>query len=149
MPTLEHTSEICSTSVNKFKNSVINLNDNEADNQKNEALMENKIFNSDDVSVIIDSLHKGIKDNLKDIDITFTNIAKLFVPWKEFLRISGDVSSRLIQLSKELRGFSEGGGNSDDNFNNIFKNKKSIVDNISFSKQNSFNIYMYYYVSGL
>ena len=127
---------------NKFKNSVINLNDNEADNQKNEALMENKIFNSDDVSVIIDSLHKGIKDNLKDIDITFTNIAKLFVPWKEFLRISGDVSSRLIQLSKELRSFSEGGGNSDDNFNNIFKNKKSIVDNISFSKQNSFNIYI-------
>ena len=79
--------------------------------------------------------HKKISSNIKDIDIIAFDISKLFLPWKEFLRISGDVSSRLIQLSKELINVSD---NRSDSIG--FRNNKSIVDTITFSKQNSYNI---------
>jgi hypothetical protein len=62
------------------------------------------------------------------------------MPWKEFLRISGDVSSKLIQLSKELNNMSNPMGLNDSTGSRI--NKGSIVDTISFSKQNSHNLYI-------
>ena len=49
----------------------------------------------------------------------------LFMPWKEFLRISGDVSSKLIQLSKELNNVNDSMGSDDIAFRNI-KNKSII-----------------------
>ena len=64
----------------------------------------------------------------------------LFMPWKEFLRISGDISSKLIQLSKELNNVNESMSSDDIAFRNI-KNK-SIIETISFSKQNFYNIYI-------
>jgi hypothetical protein len=63
------------------------------------------------------------------------------MPWKKFLRISGDISSKLIQLSKEMNNVNDSMG-FNDNISVAFKNNKSIVDTISFSKQNFYNIFI-------
>ena len=120
---------------NEFKSSIIEYNENE--NTKEENLIEKKInkININQAITIMENNHKKINSNIKDIDITSYEITKLFLPWKEFLRISGDVSSRLIQLSKELINISD---NRNDSVG--FRNNKSIVDTITFSKQNYFNI---------
>ena len=122
---------------NEFKSSFIEYI--EADNSKEEELIDKKKVNKIDInqaSIMMEEFHKKIKINIKNIDMIASEITKLFLPWKEFLRISGDVSSRLIQLSKELNSFS----NSDEEGNMMFRNSKSIVETISFSKQNSYNI---------
>ena len=123
---------------NKFANEVVKLGDN--DSAKNENLIENKTLNLNETSNLIDSFHKLIKDNLEKIDIMSNNIIMLFMPWKEFLRISGDISSKLIQLSKELNNMNDSMGLNDSINSNA--NNRSIVDTISFSKQNLHNIYI-------
>ena len=123
---------------NKFKKSIIEYSQ---DDKSENLLEEKKTLNFNQVNNLIEQIHKQIKLNIKNIDIVSSEITKLFLPWKEFLRISGDVSSRLIQLSKELNSFSEGnmeGGTS-------YRNNKSIVETITFSKQNSCNIILTLY----
>ena len=123
---------------NKFTDSVVKLSDNDSANGEN--LLEKKTLNLNDTSAIIDSFHKIIQENLEKIDKISNNIIILFMPWKEFLRISGDVSSKLIQLSKELNNMNNSMGLNDTMGSRI--NNRSIVDTISFSKQNSHNIYI-------
>ena len=120
---------------NEFKSSIIEYNEN--DSSKEENLIEKKTnkININQAINIMENNHKKINLNIKNIDTISYEITKLFLPWKEFLRISGDVSSRLIQLSKELISIGDGRNDSIG-----FRNNKSIVDTISFSKQNSFNI---------
>jgi len=111
----------------------------ESDNTKEEKLINEQKVNKIDINQainIVEENHKKIKLNIKNVDMVSLEISKLFLPWKEFLRISGDVSSRLIQLSKELNSFGDSTGDGA-----IFRNNRSIVDTITFSKQNSFNIY--------
>ena len=117
---------------NKFANEVVKL--------ENENLIENKTLNLNETSNVIDNFHRLIQDNLEKIDKISNNIIMLFMPWKEFLRISGDISSKLIQLSKELNSMNDSMGLNESVNGNI--NNKSIVDTISFSKQNSHNIYI-------
>ena len=78
----------------KYKNSIINL----SSGSKNENLLEKTSLNLDDTSLIIDVFHQEIKNNLKKIDTLSNDIIMLFKPWKNFLRISGDISSKLVQL---------------------------------------------------
>ena len=124
----------------KYKDSLIDLSN--YSKSKTENLIDKKTLNLNEASLIIDCFHKEIKDNLENVDKMSNKIIMLFMPWKEFLRISGDVGSKLIQLSKELNSFSDSVGSSD---SNAFKNHKSIVDTISFSKQNSYNIYITFF----
>ena len=124
---------------NKFTNSVVKLSDN--DSSRSENLIEKKTLNLNETSIVIDSFHKEIKDNLEKIDKMSNDIIMLFMPWKKFLRISGDISSKLIQLSKETNNVSDSMG-FNDSVSVTFKNNKSIVDTISFSKQNSYNIFI-------
>ena len=55
---------------------------------------------------------------------------KLFRPWKQFLRISSEIGSRLMQMNQE----------SFDNDEDFFLKRKSLVNNLSFSIENKFNI---------
>ena len=124
----------------KYKDSFLDLSN--FSDSKNINLLEKKTLNLDDIIFIIDCFQKEINDNIKNVDTMSTNILMLFMPWKEFLRISGDLSSKLIQLSKELNNFN---GLEDPSDKNNFKFNKSIVDTISFSKQNSNNIYITFF----
>ena len=121
----------------KYKNSIINL----SSGSKNENLLEKTSLNLDDTSLIIDVFHQEIKNNLKKIDTLSNDIIMLFKPWKNFLRISGDISSKLVQLIRESNNFIDSIG-SNDSINKAFKNNKSLVDTISFSKENLYNIYI-------
>lgn len=122
---------------NEFKTQVVEFEISESEDSNSEFLLQNNNkLNLNQVSNIMEDIHKDIKKNIKSVDIVSSEITKLFLPWKRFLRISGDVSSRLIQLSKELNSFSDSGGEN----GMMFRNSKSIADTISFSRQNSFNI---------
>ena len=124
---------------NQFKTSVIEIVTDKEDS-KEENLINNTI-NINQATNIMEEIHKQIKINIKNIDLIATEITKLFLPWKEFLRISGDVSSRLIQMTKELNSFSDSGAEE----GRMFRHNRSIVETISFSKQNSCNIVMTLY----
>ena len=127
---------------NDFKDQTVEFvteSENSSEYSKEQNLIEkknNNVLNINQAYNIMDEIHKEIKKNIKNVDFISSQITKLFLPWKEFLRISGDVSSRLIQLSKELNSFSDSGAEG----GMMFRNNKSIVDTISFSKQNTFNI---------
>jgi len=124
---------------NEFKTQVVEFEIGESESSSTEILLQNNNkLNMNQVSNIMEEIHKDIKNNIKQVDNVSSGITKLFLPWKKFLRISGDVSSRLIQLSRELSSFSDSGGES----GLMFRNNKSIVDTISFSKQNTFNIFI-------
>jgi len=123
----------------EFKNKFVEFEIGESENSSSEILLQsNNKLNLNQVNNIMEEIHKDIKNNIKQVDIVSSEITKLFLPWKKFLRISGDVSSRLIQLSRELNSFSDSGGES----GMMFRNNKSIVDTISFSKQNTFNVFI-------
>ena len=125
---------------NKYKNSFIEYVTDDDDNNSNQEKLINNRIDINRASDIMDEYHKQIVENIKNIDMISNEITNLFLPWKEFLRISGDVSSRLIQLSREL-SFTDSMGEE----GRMFRNNKSIVDTLSFSKQNSFNIFIILY----
>ena len=106
-------------------------NKNKSNFSKKKNLLENnKEMNFTEVNNEINNITPQIKNHIKQIDITSFNIVKkLFHPWRKFLLMSGDVSSKLIQLTNSVSDASE-----------AFKNTKSIVDTISFSRQNKINL---------
>ena len=67
---------------------------------------------------------------MTNIDLFAMNTIKLFRPWKQFLRISSDIGSRLMQINQE-------GNEIDDDYS---KRKKSLALNFNFSTENKFNI---------
>ena len=121
---------------NEFKSSYIEYvtDDDDGNNENGENLITNRI-DMVKASDIMDDYYKQIISNVKKIDKIANDITKLFLPWKKFLRISGDVSSRLIQLSKEMNLYDSMGEES-----RTFRNNRSIVDTLSFSKQSKLNI---------
>ena len=114
---------------------VININNDDDNNGKllNKNLTYNEVYNN------IEQQYKKIKKNMQNIDLIAMSTIKLFSPWKKFLRISSDVSSRLMQMNKEF-SFSESIGDDNKKFNR--SRSMSIAENISFSKQNKYNIYL-------
>ena len=79
---------------------------------------------------IIKKNHEDIIKNIREIDQISARVTKLFLPWKNFLRISSDLSSKLIQITKE---------NSLNETIGDFKGP-SIAQAISFSKESKYNI---------
>ena len=114
---------------------AININNDDDNNGKllNSNLTYNEVYNN------IEQQYKKIQKIIQNIDLIAMSTIKLFSPWKKFLRISSDVSSRLMQMNKEF-SFSESIG--DDNKKFSRSRSMSIVQNISFSKQNKYNIYL-------
>ena len=102
-------------------NSLIN-----SDNNKGPSY--NEVYNS------IEIIDKKIKRNIKNIDLIAMSTIRLFGPWKKFLRISSDVSSRLMQMNQEI--FIADNDNDDPKYSR----NMSIALNISFSTENKFNI---------
>lgn len=78
---------------------------------------------------IIKNDHEQIEKNVQNIDQTSANVTKLFFPWKKILRISSDIFSKFIQITKE-------------NMNDQNNNPKSFMESISFSKGNKHNIFL-------
>ena len=128
--------ECLKSNKKQFKEKEINEDNNIINDEDNkEKLVNNKNLTYNEVSNIIDGLYKKVQKNMTDIDLIAMSTIKMFKPWKEFLRISSDVSSKLMQMNKEFsfsdRSFGE---------ERKYSRSISITDNIYFSKENKFNI---------
>ena len=115
-------------SINSFDNEN---NENTADlivkksnENNNKGLFYNDVYNN------VEIIYKKIKKYMTNIDLFAMNTIKLFRPWKQFLRISSDIGSRLMQINQE-------GNEIDDDYS---KRKKSLALNFNFSTENKFNI---------
>ena len=117
--------------ANEDGNNLINDDGNEKENEddlidknNNKGVYYNEVYNS------VEVIYKKIKKNMKNIDLIAMSTIKLFRPWKQFLRISSEIGSRLMQMNQE----------SFDNDEDFFLKRKSLVNNLSFSIENKFNI---------
>jgi len=117
--------------ANEDGNNLINDDGNEKENvddlidkNNNKGVYYNEVYNS------VEVIYKKIKKNMKNIDLIAMSTIKLFRPWKQFLRISSEIGSRLMQMNQE----------SFDNDEDFFLKRKSLVNNLSFSIENKFNI---------
>ena len=124
--------------IEEENNTIINDYDKEESNKvslinnSNEELSYNEVYNK------IEVIYEKIKKNMKNIDLIAMATIRIFRPWKQFLRISSEVSSRLMQMNQSI--FS-GEDDADENLR-FSKNmrRKSLAYNITFSKENKYNI---------
>ena len=105
--------------------SFINYSNNSGNNT---GLTYNEVSNN------VEIIYKKIKKNIKNIDLIAMSTIRIFRPWKQFLRISSDVSSRLMQMNQEIFNAEE-----NEEINKYGRNM-SIIANISFSTENKYNI---------
>ena len=56
----------------------------------------NEVYNK------VEVIYKKIKKNMKNIDLIAMATIRIFRPWKQFLRISSEVSSRLMQMNQSI-----------------------------------------------
>ncbi len=115
-------------SINSFDNenneNTADLIEKKSNENNNKALFYNDVYNN------VEIIYKKIKKYMTNIDLFAMNTIKLFRPWKQFLRISSDIGSRLMQINQE-------GNEIDDDYS---KRKKSLALNFNFSTENKFNI---------
>ena len=123
---------LITTLKEKFKSNKDKLNYN-SENEVENKLIEG-VQDINQAEIFIGKNHDKIRTNIKIIDRISAKVTALFLPWKNFLRISSDINSKLIQITKE----NSSSMSFNDSFNNIIK--KSVVDTISFSKENKYNI---------
>ena len=132
--------ECLKSNKTKFKEEENQIEDNKIvindDNDNRESLVNNKKnLTYNEVYNNIEQKYKKLKKNMQNIDLIAMSTIKIFSPWKEFLRISTEVSSRLMQMNKEFSF-------SDVSFGDERKYSRSIsiANNITFSKENKYNI---------
>ena len=96
--------------------------------------VENKLIDEvpeiGQAETLIKQNHETIKKNIKKIDKISAKITTLFLPWKNYLRISSDLSSKLLQITKE--------NSMNESLNTLVK--RSIAETINFSKESKYNV---------
>ena len=117
--------------LKEFKSNKERLSEEQETDNENKLIEEVPSMN--EASTIIKKTHDQIKKNIKEIDSVSAKVTKLFLPWKDFLRISSDVNSKFLQIQRES-SLSESVSSS-----NINRNP-SIINIITFSKESKANI---------
>ena len=100
-------------------------------NNLNNELSYNEVYNK------VEVIYKKIKKNMKNTDLIAMATIRIFRPWKQFLRISSEVSSRLMQMNQEIFSAEN---DLDENIRFSNMRRKSLAFNITFSKENKYNI---------
>ena len=116
-------------SLNEEGSNIINEDEN-----NNQLINDSKGLTYNEVNNNIEIIYKKIKKNMKNIDLIAMATIRIFRPWKQFLRISSDVSSRLMQMNQEIFSIDNEAEDS------MYTRKASIVMNISFSTENKYNV---------
>ena len=114
----------------QFKQNKNKLKLNEDDESENKLIDE--ITDVNQAESIIRQNSDKIKSNIKETDKVSSKVSSLFTPWKKFLRISSDMNSKLLQITKE-KSFSHENSN-------IYNRTESIAENIKISKEAKYNI---------
>ena len=116
--------------MKEFKSNKDRLEEEQEDEKEKKLLKDKKDVN--DVFNIIKKDHEQIKKNIQEIDKVSAEVTRLFSPWKNFLRISADTNSKLLQITKE---------NSINESMSSNRNQ-SIIETITFSKESKYNIFI-------
>jgi len=119
--------------MKEFKLNKDNLEDE--NNDKNEG--ENKLIEDylevNDASRIIKEAYSQIKHNIRETDKVSAKVQNLFMPWKDFLKISTDINSKFLQITRE----------SNVGLKDTFSERsQSLAQIIGFSKDSKYNIYI-------
>ena len=125
--------DLINTLMKEFKSNKDRLakdNDNE-DGKENKLIEETPSI--DEATNIIKNNHEQIKKNIKEIDKVSANVTKLFIPWKDYLRISSDVNNKFFQIQRE---------NSINESSLSLNKNPTIIQSISFSRESKMNIFI-------
>ena len=117
--------------IKQFKANKNRLED-EADNDNENKLIE-EVPSMNEAATLIKKDHDQIKKNIQEIDKVSAKVTKLFIPWKDFLRISTDVNSKFLQIQRE--------SSLNDSISTLNRNP-SIIQSIIISKESKFNIFI-------
>ena len=98
----------------------------------NEKDLENKLIEElpdmKDATKIINDSYDQIKSHIQEIDKVSARVQKLFMPWKDFLKISTDINSKFLQITRES------------NIN--VERTQSLAQTIAVSKDSKYNIFI-------
>ena len=93
--------------------------------------------------------YKDIKKKIKTVDSYAMKIKQLYIPWDNYLKISGELSNKLLQLkemiSDEISINTLGSNESSHSLNplsSLYNKTSTFMKNIFFSKENRFNIFI-------
>ena len=98
----------------------------------NEKDLENKLIEElpdmKDATKIINDSYDQIKSHIQEIDKVSARVQKLFMPWKDFLKISTDINSKFLQITRES--------------NVNVERTQSLAQTIAVSKDSKYNIFI-------
>ena len=122
--------DLINTLMKEFKSNKNKLGEEQENDNENKLIEE--VPGIKEATAIIKQNHDQIKKNIQAIDKVSAMVTKLFLPWKNFLRISSDVGSKFIQIQRE---------NSINESMSSFRSQ-SIIQSISISRESKWNIYI-------
>jgi len=116
--------------MKEFKSNKEYLEEDPCDKEMENKLIE-EVPEMKQATKIIKESYDKIKENIQAIDKISARVQKLFFPWKDLLKISTDINSKFMQLTRE----------------SSFKEKKndrteSLVQFIGFSKSSRYNTFI-------
>ena len=98
----------------------------------NEKDLENKLIEElpdmKDATKIINDSYNQIKSHIQEIDKVSARVQKLFMPWKDFLKISTDINSKFLQITRES--------------NVNVERTQSLAQTMTVSKDSKYNIFI-------
>ena len=123
--------DLINTLMKEFKSNKDRLGEEEENDTENKLIEE--VPDMNEATNIIKNSHDQIKKNIKEIDQVSANVSKLFLPWKNYLRISSNVNSKFLQIQRE---------NSINESVSTANRNPSIIQSISFSRESKMNIFI-------
>ena len=98
----------------------------------NEKDLENKLIEElpdmKEATKIINDSYDQIKSHIQEIDKVSARVQKLFMPWKDFLKISTDINSKFLQITRES--------------NVNVERTQSLAQTMAVSKDSKYNIFI-------
>ena len=122
--------DLINTLMKEFKSNKNKLGEEQENDNENKLIEE--VPGIKEATAIIKQNHDQIKKNIQAIDKVSAMVTKLFLPWKNFLRISSDVGSKFIQIQRE--------NSINESMSSL--RSQSIIQSISISRESKWNIYI-------
>ena len=117
--------------MKEFKSNKAYLDNDTNDKNEGENKLIEEVPEMNQAIKIIKEYHEQILKNIQETDKVSSRIQNLFFPWKDFLKISNEMGSKLMQITRE--------NTLKDSFS---ERTMSIVQSISFSKDSKNNLYI-------
>ena len=125
--------DLINSLMKQFKSDKDRLMEEEKNEEEGAETLMNGDKNINETINSIKQNHEQIKKNIQKIDAISGKCTNLFLPWKSFLRISGDINSKFIQITRESSSINDSASSG------LLRNQ-SIIDSIIISRDSKYNI---------